>query len=117
MLTILGLILAGLFIIAIIKLIFKIWKNKITERFKNRNVKKVLSSELTAMEKNCTNRKSLSEIKELEKEGYTHIMAGMDAMGTTMSSRLWLGEKTLKASATERRIRQMRSLFAFVSAT
>ena len=47
-----------------------------------------------------------------------HFGVGVgDAMGTTMSSRLWLGEKTLKASATERRIRQMRSLFAFVSAT
>ena len=82
--TILVLILAGLFITAIIKLIFKVWKNKITERFKNRDVKKVLSSELTAMEKNCTNRKSLSEIKELEKEGYTHIMAGMDADGNVV---------------------------------
>ena len=78
---IIGLIVAGLFVAAVIYLTYQAWKNKIAEKKRQRNAKKVVSAELGALEKNCTNRASLDELDNLAKEGYTHVMAAMDNSG------------------------------------
>ena len=79
MFTLLGLILAGIFIAVVIYLTYRAWKNKIEE--KKRLAKKVVSAELKALEKECTNRASLDELDRLADEGYTHVMAAMDSQG------------------------------------
>ena len=81
MLTLIGLIVAGLFIAAVLYLTYKLWKDKIAEKRKQKNAKKVVSAELKAMEKECNNRASFDELDKLANEGYTHVMAAMDNNG------------------------------------
>ena len=76
-----GLIVAGLFVAAVLYLTYKAWKNKIAEKRRIRNARKVVSAELKALEKDCTNRASFDELDRLANEGYTHVMAAMDDSG------------------------------------
>lgn len=81
MFSLLTLILTGIFIAAVVYLTYKVWKNKINDKLRASRAKKVISSELRALEKECTNRASLNELDSLANEGYTHVMAAMDNRG------------------------------------
>ena len=77
-LGLIGLIVAGLFIATVIALTFIAWRRKINEKMMAARAKKVVSAEIGALERNCTNRMSLDELNRLENDGYTHVMATMD---------------------------------------
>ncbi len=79
MFTLIACIVAGLFIAAVVALTFVTWRKKMNEKRNVRNAKKVVSAELGALAKNCTNRKSFDEINRLKASGYTHVMAAMDS--------------------------------------
>ena len=81
MFTLIRLIIAGIFITVVLYLTYKAWKNKIAEKRKQKNAKKVVSATLKAMEKDCTNRIEFDEIERIANEGYTHVMAAMDNSG------------------------------------
>ena len=78
---IIALILAGIFITVVLYLKYQDWKNKIAEKKRQRNARKVVSAELKALEKQCTNRASLDELDRLANEDVTHVMAAMDSSG------------------------------------
>lgn len=60
------------------------WKNKIAEKRRIDRARKVISAELKSLEKDCRNRMSFDELEKLEnleRQGYTHVMAAMDNSG------------------------------------
>lgn len=81
MFTLIAFIVAGLFIAAAIALTFRAWRNKLNEKRRIANARKVVSAEIGALAKNCTHRKSFDEINRLKESGYTHVMAAMDSGG------------------------------------
>lgn len=81
MFTLIAFIVAGLFIAAVVALTFVTWRKKMNEKRRIAHAKKVVSAEIRALEKNCTNRTSFDELNRLKASGYTHVMAAMDSSG------------------------------------
>lgn len=84
MFTLIGLIIAGLFIAAVIALTFAGWRKKVNEKLRAARAKKLVSARMQALEKDCTNRMELDELNRLEDDGYTHVMAAMDSGGNIL---------------------------------
>ena len=84
LLGIIGAILLGAAIALVIALTFKAWRNRINEKSKIRGAKKVVSAPIKGMVKASKNNLSLSqlnELEDLERKGYTHVMAATDDEG------------------------------------
>lgn len=60
---------------------FRWLKNKIREKFREKNVKKVAVADLQKMIDECENTVSMEELDELSEQGYTHVMATVDNAG------------------------------------
>ena len=57
------------------------WRARINEIFKYKNTPKFISFELSALEKNLHDMKSISMLRAMSNEGYTHVLAGTDSEG------------------------------------
>ncbi len=102
MFTLIACIVAGLFIVAAIALTYRAWRNKLNEKRRIANARKVVSAELGALARNCTNRTSFDELERLENSGYTHVIAAMD------SSNNILGDvEVIKDTAHDSQVRSM----------
>lgn len=87
LLGIIGAILLGAAIALVIALTFKWWRNRINEKSKIRGARKVVSSTLGGMIKASKNNLSLSELnelKDLERQGHTHVLAATDDEGNVV---------------------------------
>ena len=83
-----GLILAIASVVALgcliayaVVLTFRWLKNKIKEKLTQKNAKKVAVADLSEMIDSCENKMSLSDLENLQDEGYTHLVATVDNNG------------------------------------
>lgn len=68
----------GIFVAYVCILTFKWLKNKIIERFNNRNVKKVAACTLEKLIDECPNEIS---VQDLQTKDFTHVVASVDENG------------------------------------
>ena len=71
----------GILITYAIKLTISWLRNKIKDKLKNRNTKKVAVGELDQMIASCTNQTSIDALDKLVDEGYTNVIASVDNNG------------------------------------
>lgn len=74
-LGIISLVAAGCLFAYAIAVTMKWLRNKIAEKLKQKNVKKVAVADLQELVDSCNNTMSLDDLNELVDEGYTHMMA------------------------------------------
>lgn len=81
MLAIVGIIaagiVAGLVLFLVIKFTIKALVG-LVRKFRNKGAEKVMAADIDSMIAQCTNRKSLSALEELQEQGVTHVVAGVD---------------------------------------
>lgn len=78
---IVGLVALGCIVAYAVVVTIKWLKNKIKEKFEQKNVKKVAVADLEELINECDNTVSLSDLDDLVDEGYTHMMVDVDYDG------------------------------------
>lgn len=76
--TLAAAIAAGCLIFYAVKLTFEWLKNKIKEKLRKKNAKKIAVADMEEMIKKCDNTVSLRDLEDLSNQGYSHIIATVD---------------------------------------
>lgn len=71
----------GAFIVWVVRLTIRALRDKIHQKIEAENAKKVAVAHLRDMANNCENRVTRNELDKLCDEGYTDVVAAVDASG------------------------------------
>lgn len=84
--AILGLIAAGCIVAYVVRLSLKWIVNRIREKKDSKYINKVAVAEINALINDCNNRTTVDALDKLAGQGYSHIMADVDATGNIVGN-------------------------------
>lgn len=78
LLGIIGLIALGCLVAYAVIVTLRWLTNKVKEKLRQRNAKKVAIGDMEEMIANCENRRSVKDLEDLTDQGYTHVLATVE---------------------------------------